>query len=77
MSTTIRHAGPGDEAAIVRLTREMTADEDDISPIDEHYARHFLASPSGGVLLAEDGGEPVGSRATRSRPICTTPQTPG
>jgi GNAT superfamily N-acetyltransferase len=60
MPVTIRHAGPGDEAAIVRLTQEMAAGEDDVSPVDEHYARHFLASKVGGVLLAEDGGETVG-----------------
>jgi ribosomal protein S18 acetylase RimI-like enzyme len=60
MPVTIRQAGPGDEAAIVRLTQEMAAGEDDVSPVDEHYARHFLASPAGDVLLAEDGGEAVG-----------------
>ena len=57
---TIREAGPGDEAAIVRLVREMAADDDDVSPIDEHYVRHFLASPVSGALLARDGGEAVG-----------------
>jgi ribosomal protein S18 acetylase RimI-like enzyme len=60
MTITIRQAGPGDEAAIVRLTQEMAAGEDDLSPIDERYARRFLASPVAGVLLAEDGGEVVG-----------------
>jgi ribosomal protein S18 acetylase RimI-like enzyme len=60
MTITIRPAGPGDEAAIVRLTREMAAEEDDVSPVEEHYARHFLASPVTGVLLAEDEGEAVG-----------------
>jgi ribosomal protein S18 acetylase RimI-like enzyme len=38
----------------------MAAGEDDVSPIDEHYARHFLASPVSGVLLAEEAGEAVG-----------------
>lgn len=60
MTITIRQAGPGDEAAIVRLTEEMAVGEDDVSSIDEHYARHFLASPVAGVLLAEDDGETVG-----------------
>jgi ribosomal protein S18 acetylase RimI-like enzyme len=60
MSITIRHAGPGDEAAIVRLTQEMAAGEDEVSPVDEHYARRFVASPVAGVLLAEDDGEAVG-----------------
>jgi GNAT superfamily N-acetyltransferase len=60
MQPTIRQAGPGDEAAIVRLTQEMAAAEDDASPLDEHYARQFLATPATGALLAEDAGEPVG-----------------
>ena len=45
MAVIIRNAGPGDEPAVVRLVREMAEAEDDISPVDEHYARHFLASP--------------------------------
>jgi ribosomal protein S18 acetylase RimI-like enzyme len=60
MAITIRRAAPGDEAAIVRLTREMAAGEDDVSPIDVHSVRRFLASPIAGVLLAEDVGEAVG-----------------
>ena len=39
----------------------MAAGEDDVSPIDEHYARHFLASPVSGVLLAEEAARPSGS----------------
>ncbi len=60
MPVTIRHAGPGDESAIVRLIGEMAEGESEASPIDEHYARHFLASPVNGVLLAVDGDEAVG-----------------
>jgi ribosomal protein S18 acetylase RimI-like enzyme len=60
MPVTIRHAGPGDEAAIVRLVREMAEGEGDVSAVDEHYVRHFLASPVSGALLALDGEEPVG-----------------
>jgi ribosomal protein S18 acetylase RimI-like enzyme len=60
MSISIRHAGPGDEAAIVRLVREMAEGEGWPSPVDEHYVRHFLASPASGALLASDGGEAVG-----------------
>jgi ribosomal protein S18 acetylase RimI-like enzyme len=60
MPITIRHAGPGDESAIVRLVREMAEGEGGASPIDEHFARHFLASPVNGVLLAVDGDEAVG-----------------
>jgi ribosomal protein S18 acetylase RimI-like enzyme len=57
---TIRHAGPGDEAAIVRLVHEMAAEDDEVSPVDEHYVRHFLASPVSGALLACEGDDAVG-----------------
>ena len=60
MPVTVREAGPGDEAAIVRLGREMAEGELWGSPVDEHYVRHFLASSAAGVLLARDGGEAVG-----------------
>jgi ribosomal protein S18 acetylase RimI-like enzyme len=60
MPVTIREAGPGDELAIVRLVREMAEGELWASPVDEHYVRHFLATPATGVLLALDGGEAVG-----------------
>ncbi len=59
-TVTIRPAGPGDETAIVRLVREMAAGDDEVSPVDEHYVRHFLASPVSGALLAVDDGEAVG-----------------
>jgi ribosomal protein S18 acetylase RimI-like enzyme len=65
---TIRHAGPGDEAAIVRLVHEMAAEDGEVSSVDEHYVRHFLASPVSGALLAQDGGETVGLLS-----YCTTP----
>jgi ribosomal protein S18 acetylase RimI-like enzyme len=68
MPVTIREAGPGDEAAIVRLVRKMAEGEGWTSPVDEHYVRHFLASPAGGVLLARDGGETAGLLS-----YCTTP----
>jgi ribosomal protein S18 acetylase RimI-like enzyme len=60
MPVTIRDAGPGDEAVVVRLVREMAEGELWASPVDEHYVRHFLASPASGVLLARDAGETVG-----------------
>lgn len=60
MQVTIRHACPGDEQSIVRLVREMAEGEGDVSAIDEHYVRRFLASPVSGALLAEDGADAVG-----------------
>jgi ribosomal protein S18 acetylase RimI-like enzyme len=68
MGLIIRQAVPGDETAIVRLVREMAAAEQVDSPIDEHYARRFLASPVSGALLALDGGEAVGLLS-----YCVTP----
>ncbi len=60
MTIRIRQAGPGDEQAIVDLVREMAAGEEYPTAIDEHYVRHFLASPVSGVLLAVDGDDAVG-----------------
>ena len=60
MPVTIRHAGPGDEPAVVHLVREMAQGEGVVSAIDEHYVRHFLASAVSGALLAHDGEDPVG-----------------
>lgn len=60
MPVIIRHAGPGDERVIVHLVRELASEENEPSSIDEHYARHFLASPTSGALLAWDGDEAVG-----------------
>ena len=60
MDFQVRSARPGDEAAVVRLVREMAAGEAGASPIDESYALRFLASPVSGALLALDGGEAIG-----------------
>jgi ribosomal protein S18 acetylase RimI-like enzyme len=60
MGIRIRHAGPGDESAIVDLMREMAAAEDHPTAADEHHVRHFLASPVCGALLAVDGSAAVG-----------------
>jgi ribosomal protein S18 acetylase RimI-like enzyme len=60
MTVTIRHAGPGDEPAVVDLVQEMAVADDYPTTVDEHYVRHYLASPVSGVLLALDDGAPVG-----------------
>ena len=60
MAVTIRHAGPGDEPAVVELIQELAVAFDYPSPIDEHYVRHYLASAVSDVLLAVDDGAPVG-----------------
>ena len=60
MPVTIRHAGPGDEPAVVELVQELAVAADYPTPIDEHYVRHYLASPVSDLLLAVDEGAPVG-----------------
>ena len=60
MGVTIRVAGPGDEAVVARLVREMAEEDGESSPVDEHYVRHFLASPVSGALLALAGDQALG-----------------
>jgi len=60
MPVIIRHAGPGDEPAVVELVQELAIAADYPTPIDEHYVRHYLASPVSDLLLAVDDGAPVG-----------------
>ncbi len=60
MPVTIRHAGPGDEPAVVELIQELALAADYPSPIDEHYVRHYLASSVSDLLLAVDEGAQVG-----------------
>lgn len=60
MPVIIRHAGPGDEPAVVDLVQELAVAADYPTPLDEHYVRHYLASPVSDVLLAVDDGAPVG-----------------
>jgi ribosomal protein S18 acetylase RimI-like enzyme len=60
MAVTIRSAVPGDEPAVVELIQELAIADDYPTLIDEHYVRHFLASPVSNILLACDGDAPVG-----------------
>lgn len=60
MAVIIRQAGPGDEPAVVDLIQELAVTFDCPTTIDEHYVRHFMASPVSDVLLALDDGAAVG-----------------
>ncbi|MEI6451697.1 MAG: GNAT family N-acetyltransferase [Actinomycetes bacterium] len=60
MAAIIRQAGPGDEPAVVELVQELAVTFDHPTTIDEHYVRHFLASPVSDVLLAFDEDAAVG-----------------
>ena len=53
----------------------MAEDEGDASAIDEHYVRHFLASPVSGALLAHDDGDAVGLLSYATCPASSTPPT--
>jgi ribosomal protein S18 acetylase RimI-like enzyme len=60
MAVTIRPAGPGDEPAVVELVQELAVAFDLPTTVDEHYVRHFLASPVSDILLALDDDAVVG-----------------
>jgi ribosomal protein S18 acetylase RimI-like enzyme len=60
MAVIVRPAGPGDEPAVVDLIQELAVTFDEPTTIDEHYVRHFLASPVSDVLLAFDDDAAVG-----------------
>ncbi len=68
MTLTIRHAGPGDEPAIVLLVQELALALGERSPADEHYVRRYLASPDTVVLLASDDRDVVGLLTYCTRP---------
>jgi len=60
MAVMIRQAGPGDEPAVVELIQELAVTFDLPTTVDEHYVRHFLASPVSDILLAIDDDATVG-----------------
>jgi ribosomal protein S18 acetylase RimI-like enzyme len=60
MAVIIRPACPGDEPAVVELIQDLAVAFDYPTTIDEHYVRHFLASPVSDILLAVDDDAAVG-----------------
>jgi ribosomal protein S18 acetylase RimI-like enzyme len=60
MAVIIRQAGPGDEPAVVELVQELAVTFDLPTTVDEHYVRHFLASPVSDIHLAVDDDATVG-----------------
>lgn len=57
---TIREAGPGDEAAVVRLVVEMGRDFAHDTPVDEAFVGRYLEQPGARILLAVGPEGPVG-----------------
>jgi ribosomal protein S18 acetylase RimI-like enzyme len=64
----IRDAGPEDAAAVVALVQEQAAEDGEASPLDEAFARGYLAGPERGVLLAVEEGESIGLLSYSVRP---------
>lgn len=68
MELRIRDAGPGDEATVVELIRELARGEGEASAATEELVARYLAFPSSGVLLAEADGVVVGLLTWFTRP---------
>jgi ribosomal protein S18 acetylase RimI-like enzyme len=68
MTVTIRHAGPGDEPAVVRLLQELALAVHERGVADEHDVRRYLASPDTTILLAADERDIVGMLSYSTRP---------
>lgn len=68
MDITIRAAGPGDSADIVDLVRGHALASGEDSPLTGEYVARYLASPAGGILLAEMGGQAAGLLSYSLRP---------
>jgi len=68
MAILVREAGPPDAASIVRLIREMAAQEDEQSRINAEYVDEYLSSPVSRILLAEVRGHPAGILSYSLRP---------
>jgi len=64
----LREATSVDASAIVVLIRSLARMMDMVTPVDEAYVRDYLASPGSGILIADDGGEPVGLLSYSIRP---------
>jgi ribosomal protein S18 acetylase RimI-like enzyme len=56
----LRDAGPGDEAAVVRLVVEMGRAFSRGTSIDEAFVGRYLAQPGARILLAVGPGGPLG-----------------
>ncbi len=64
----IRDATSDDAAAVVSIVQQMADDDGDASPLNEDYARFYLASDQRGALLAEQDGQVVGLLSYSIRP---------
>jgi ribosomal protein S18 acetylase RimI-like enzyme len=64
----IRKATPADVPAIVRLIEELAQASGETSPLNEVYAKEYLASPHSYVLLAVAAGDVSGLLSYSLRP---------
>lgn len=55
LSIHIREARAEDASVIVRLIRQMAAEDEEQSPLDEEYVRGYLSGADRHILLAQTG----------------------
>ena len=68
MGITIRDAGPQDAPAIVTLVQELAESQGEPNAGSEAYVKEYLAFTGSHVLLAEEGGRPIGLLSYAVRP---------
>jgi GNAT superfamily N-acetyltransferase len=64
----VREATSLDVPVIVTLIRALARLMDVVTPVNEAYVREYLASPGGGILVADDDGEAIGVLSYSIRP---------
>jgi ribosomal protein S18 acetylase RimI-like enzyme len=68
MSLQIRPSGPGDQAVITRLIKELADAGGEESPITEGYVTEYFSNPGSHVLLADQDGQTIGLLSYSIRP---------
>lgn len=61
-------ATPEDAPAIIALIQAHAAGDGESSPVTETYVRHYLATPTSGILLAKEAEHTVGLLSYSVRP---------
>ena len=68
MNITIRPATIDDAATVVDLVQQLADTSTDSSPLDSDYARKYIESGQGRILIAESDRRPVGMLSYFLRP---------
>ena len=77
MAVSIRHAGPGDEPAILHFVEELVQTSGSRVRPDEHQVRRYLATAETTILLAADERAVVGMLSYSTRPALLFPGSTG